>query len=387
VAELEVLGEPSTAISRDRPRSSPRSGQAGQIEPLGSIGCSLLLFAASFAVTAALLHLGVHALVGDTMTLYATGRSEKLAMMPAWRGKYFSAIFGTSHLANGFDPRAFDRQLAASPAATHSVNLALIGGSQTEQRRMALEWVSHLVTPAEAGAPPQPCFVILELNAGVNFPSFDVFHPRAINIYDWESTRLAASMVGPELPRTQQAGRLGAALVEMGLHDLSLGMLSNFIFKPALDHDLFAEETSDDRRGLLIESTPAAVASDVSRVLDVAPPKPAIDHAELTQGNTRLIEELDRVSRVKHYSPVYVVSPMVTDVATTHLYPDHLMVDGRMVPIINVARGDLYPQLYQGMLWHDGAHFDGEGAALFSRIFAQSLQAWYAQHGGPVRCN
>jgi hypothetical protein len=344
------------------------------------------MFAATFALTAAVLHGVVYAFAGDPFRLYAAGRSEKLAVMDRMRGKAFSAVFGSSHAANGFVPRAFDAALAGSPDATTTANLAIVGGSQSEQRRMAIEWVAHLVTPAQAGAPPQPCFVILELGAGANLLDADLVHPRAINIYDLPTTRLISQMTDAAMPRVQRAGRISYALIELGLHTINLGMLSNVIFRPPLDQELIYSETRDDLRGLYPEEAPSNVPGDVTSVVNSAPAHPLAVDEHLLPGNTRMIEEIDRASRVHDLSPVYLVMPLISDTHETHLYPDHLVADGREVPIINMARADLYPEFYAGANWHDGAHLSDKGAALFSARFAATLKQWYAQHGGPIAC-
>jgi hypothetical protein len=341
------------------------------------------LFALGFVLTAGVLHVAVYALTRDPMYLYAYGRSEKLSLMRQLRGHDLSAAFGSSHVQMGFNPPAFDRALAATPVATTTANLAVQGGSQSEQRRMALEWVQHFV-PTQAAH--QPCLIMLELNAGANLPDNNLIHPRSINLYDWPTTRLTLNLVDASMSLKQRVGRIGVALFDFGLHGINLGMLSNFIFTPPEDAPLLTRQSENGVRGQLVESAPFTPTDEVRHVLGTRPAQPAVQAMPLMPGNVRMVEEIDAASRIKTLSPVYVVMPMVSDVTAIHTYPDHFEADGKTVPIINMARPDLYPELYEAKQWHDGSHFDGPGAELFSTLFARQLAAWYAQHGGPVPC-
>jgi hypothetical protein len=305
-------------------------------------------------------------------------------LLPGLRDHTFSAAFGSSHVQMGFNPSAFDQALAGSPVATRSANVAVLGGSQSEQRRMAIEWVRHF-TPPPPG--PQPCLIVLELNAGANLPADDLVHPRSINIYDWPTARLIMQMVDPSMGLKQRVGRNANALLDFGLHSINFGMLSNFIFTPPNDAALMARLTESGGRGQLVDTTPQVPTDEVRNVLGSRPAHPSVQVMPLLPGNVRMIEEIDAASPVKTLSPVYLVTPLTVDVQEIHTYPDHLEVDGKTVPIINMARPDLYPELYQPHLWHDGAHFDGPGAELFSTLFAKRLAAWYAEHGAPTPCS
>jgi hypothetical protein len=368
-------------LDPDQQRGNPEP-QTESPHILRSIG----LFALGFALTAAVLHGTVYALAHDPLYLYAYGRSEKLSLMNQLRGQDFSAAFGSSHVQMGFNPLAFDRTLAGSPLATTTANLAVQGGSQSEQRRMALEWVEHFAPPPIA-AGHQPCLIVLELNAGANLPDNNLVHPRSINLYDWPTTRLTMSMVDASMALKQRAGRIGVALFDFGLHSINLGMLSNFIFAPPEDTPLLTRQSQNGVRGQLVETTPATPTDEVRNELASRPAQTPIEATPLTPGNMRMVEEIDAASPVKTLAPVYLVMPMVSDTHRIHAYPDHFKVDGKTVPIINMARPDLFPELYQARLWHDAAHLDGPGAELLSSLFAKRLAAWYAEHGGPPPCN
>ena len=56
---------------------------------------------------------------------------------------------------NGFDPRIFDAAMRGTAEQTRSLNLGIAGGSQSEQRATALEFVRHLQPPAETTRGPR----------------------------------------------------------------------------------------------------------------------------------------------------------------------------------------------------------------------------------------
>jgi hypothetical protein len=362
-----------------QPESPTRPGAR---EILASVGLALV----GFLLTAGILH----AAIRDPLRLHADMRSEKLALLDQWRGRYFSAAFGTSHVQNGFSPRIFDQALAGTPAATRTADLAIEGGAQSEQFVMAQEFLKHLESPAEAGAPPEPCLVILELNAGSNFVNAFMVHPRVINLYDWPTARMVTHMVSPGMSATQRYGRTIYALTAMGLHYVNVGMLSNRIFAPALDKKMLTEETEDDRRGQIPMPYHAAYMPQLRALVDHERRQPVITPQQTLAGNAEMIQQLATISRVPNVSFVYVVMPKLSDLNAGADYPDHLTVagpDGPIeVPIINLARADRYPQLYDPELWYDEAHFIGKGAEMVTKIFADQLRQWYATHGGPTPC-
>lgn len=351
-------------------------------EILASAGLALV----AFLVTAGALH----AAIRDPLHLHADARSEKLAMLNQWHGKVFSATFGSSHVHNGFDPRAFDAALAGSPAATRSGNLAIEGGSQSEQFVMAQEFVEHLELPSQAGAPSQPCLVMLELAAGANFTNDHLVHPRAINIYDWPTTRLITHFVEPQMGAMQRTGRIGYALAAMGLHYANIGMLSSQIFAPPLSEEAFEAETKDDRRGQKVVPSPTSYLATLDKMVETAPRQPVISPGEMLDGNAEMVQRLAATNPAANLSFVYLIMPKVENLGAATDYPDHIEAAGPhgtlVVPIINLARPDRFPEMFKPELWHDEAHLDDQGAQMVSRIFAEQLKKWYAAHGGPNPC-
>jgi hypothetical protein len=340
---------------------------------------AIVLFAFGFLFLSSALHLSIH----DPLRLHADMRSEKLLMLEHLEGTVYSAAFGSSHIHNGFDPRIFDRTVAGSPIQTRTENLAILGGSQSEQRIMALDFVKNLKAPTHKTA----CLVMLELNAGANLQNMHLVHPRSINIYDWPTVRFISHLTDSEMGLTQRAGRIGFAIMAAMLHYSNVGMLSDEIIAPPIDPTIMERETDKDRRGLdpLIYhpendaylSSFAADQQGQFRIKDRA----------LYPGNYELIDELAASSQTANISFVYFVFPKFSDFAEADAYPDHIVTaGGRTVPIINLARPDRFPTLYKPNLWHDDAHLDRQGAAVITGIFANELKAWYAAHGSPSQC-
>jgi hypothetical protein len=232
--------------------------------------------------------------------------------------------------------------------------------------------------------------VILELNAGGNFTNDHLVHPRAINIYDWPTTRLVMHLTAPSMTAEQHYGRIGYALAAMGLHYSNVGMLSNEIFTPPLNQTTIEEQTADDRRGEDPQPYNASYLPQLYERVKRMPKQPAISPQQPLAGNTELIQRLVAASAVHNVSFDYVVMPLIDDMREAADYPDHLTVAGKdgtiTVPIINLARSDRFPGIFNPELWHDPAHFTGEGAKLASRILAEQLKQWYALHGGPPAC-
>ncbi len=350
-------------------------------EPIRKPGilAALALFAAGFLLIAFLLHLTLR----NPLYLHADMRSEKLEMLARLQGSVFSAAFGSSHVHNGFSPSVFDRELAPD-LHTQTINLAVEGGSQAEQRALALEFVHHLANPPHG----ESCMVLLELNAGANFLNDYLVHPRTIDIYDWRTARFISTLTAPGMPLTQRVGRTGYALAASGLHYINLGMLSNRIFAPPLDQKILATQLADDRRGQDVEAgAPIGNHELDDKIARLAKSSNPVSEL-VTPGNTGLAQELEAASPIKHLAFVYFIYPKLEDLSGPLEYPDQLTLPdtGQAIPIINLARPDLYPWLYQPKYWHDEAHLNGQGAALMSAIFADRLKAWYAQHGAPPTC-
>lgn len=340
---------------------------------------SILVFVLGFVIVATAIHL----LIPNPLRLYADMRSEKIELLDGWKGGVYAAAFGSSHVNDGFDPRAFDDVLAATERRTPSINLGIEGGSQTEQRAIALEFLRHF---SASGAPEhQPCFVMLELNAGANFTADHLVHPRAINIYDWETTKFVSGLSASGLSRFQKAGRDGYALTAMAMHYSNVGMLSNAILRPPIDQKLYDEETADGRSGLHDLSSADAIPVEAAEKIDPAIKPVAVPQA-LSQGNRHLVDELAAAARNPNLHFVYFVTPLYDNLRKFPDYPSTIQTNVGIVPIFNLARPDLYPQLFEPKYWHDPAHLNGDGAALASRILAGQLKAWNATHHWDQTC-
>jgi len=341
---------------------------------MSSVVFAIAIAIFGFVVTAAL----VHIFIRRPLYLHADDRSEKLVLLNAWKSKAYSASFGSSHVHNGFAPRIFDSELEGTPLQTRSINLAVSGGSQTEQRLMALEFLHDLKPPPRiAGAAPQSCMVILELSAGANMGTDHMVHPRTINIYDMASVRFVRSLTTSSMPRKQRWGRVGFAFAAAAEHYMNVGMLSASIFNMPIDEDAYREDTIDDRRGVL--ALPAET-SRMSAIFDRESRRGLSSTAELLPGNYGLVDELMHATSVAGVHFVYLVMPSVGDLDHYEIYPDTIVVDGQSVPVIDLARPDLYPELYQAKYWHDDAHLNEQGAGLIMKVTADRLKIFYAHH-------
>ncbi|MES2394136.1 MAG: hypothetical protein V4555_21060 [Acidobacteriota bacterium] len=337
---------------------------------------AVLLGVISFAAAASIIHLCIR----SPLNLYAAVRSEKLAAFAPWQGRATSAIFGSSHIHNGFDPRSFDQTLAATPLATTTFNLGVEGGSQSEQRVLALNFLKTL-----RPQPHQACFVFLELNAGANFTNNHLVHPRTIDIYDWRTLRFIHQLSPRSLGTQRALGRTSFGIVGSLLYYTNVGMLANRIFTPPLDQQMLTAETIQDRRGLYTPDQPAATAAvfqlfaDAGHAMTPAP-------EPLLPGNYALLSELQRDSPIRGVHFIYVVSPRIDNLSSYPQYPAEITVDGVTTPILSMARADLYPDLFPPAEWIDGAHLSAAGAGVLGRDLARQLLDYYQQHPQPMDC-
>ena len=345
---------------------------------------AVVMFAVGFVAVAAVIHLSI----GNGLRLHADIRSEKLQLMDQWQGKAYSAAFGSSHVHNGFDPRSFDLTLAGSPLQTRSLNLAIAGGSQTEQRVEALAFLKNLNAPPKIGSAieSRSCMVVLELGAGANFTSDHLMHPRSINIYDLDTVRFVTQLTTPEMGLKQRVGRIGYSVLAMVLHYVNLGMLSSEIFAPVVDNTMFKEETIDDRRGLYSTPMSPKIHAALEKTISGAPAKAEPVPQPLLPGNSTLLEELTAASPVKHLTFAYIVMPMLSNLRSYPVTPEEIKWSSGVSPIVDMARPDLYPELYQVKYWADDAHLNEQGARLMTKLMAEQLKRWFAAHGEPERC-
>jgi hypothetical protein len=340
---------------------------------------SILAFALGFVCIATVIHL----LIPNPLRLYAEMRSEKLELLDGWKGGGYAAAFGSSHANDGFDPRAFDDELSAVQRRVPSINLGIEGAGQTEQRVMALEFIRHISNDTTVAHPA--CYLMLEMTAGANITGHLV-HPRAINIYDWATTKFVlVDLDGPGITASRELGRAEYALTAMTMHYSNVGMLSNAILRPSLDQKLYTEETEDGRNGLHELSSDHAIPVQGSVKIDPGV-KPVAVKQEVSPGNGHLIEELAAASGHSQLHFAYFVMPLYSNLKQFPDYPASIQTGVGPVPIFNLARPDLYPQLYAPKYWHDPAHLNGEGAALVSRILADQLKAWNAANHWDMNC-
>lgn len=350
---------------------------------LREIAAAVGMFALGFVVIAGVVHAGIR----DPFHLHADFRSEKLLLLDRWSGKAFAASFGSSRVHEGFDPRRFDQTMAGGLDETKSVNLAIAGGSQTEQRLTALEFLKHLQAPPDDGTSgPKACMVLLELSAGANFGTAFLVHPRTINIYDWDTTRFLMRLTSPQMSRSQRVGRIGFALLAMGMHSINLGMLSSMIFPAPMDTLRMGYETREDRRGLLILEDSRSDQQRLQKIIASSPKQPEIVQAMILPGNRELVDELEAASPVRNLEVVYAVFPNLSDLSVQTEYPDSIATAHGLAPILNLARPDLYPQFYQTTMWFDEMHLSEQGAGLVTKQLAENLKTWNAAHGEPGRC-
>ncbi len=316
----------------------------------------------------------VHQCIRDPLHLYAEIRSEKLAILDLWQGRSTAAAFGSSHVDDGFDPRVFDEELGTASHPVTSVNLGVSGGSQTEQATMVDAYIRSL-PPPQQNSPPR--LALLEISASANFTEDHLFHPRAINIYDLATVKLALHFADRQrIGWRRAAGRAGFAVVAGILHYCNVGMLSSQIFSPPLNRSLFESQTMDDRRGL----TPNTMAPHNSRewiaddALIRAAHKPRQALGEIVEGHFVVPRRLAEEARRQRVQFVYFVAPRLDNLETVPTYP--ASIPGPLGPILILNEGDpeRHPELYRAEMWHDPLHLTTAGAALFTKILADDLR-------------
>jgi len=328
----------------------------------------------------------IHGALGDPFRLYAALRTEQLVVMDRLRGSSFSAAFGSSHVHNAFDPATFDREIQGTPLQTYSENLAIPGGSQVEQRATALEFLAGLHAPHAAANGPRSCMVLLELSAGANMGTMFMVHPRTINMYDWRGVRLVSRLTDRQLGERRNLGRLGFAVAASAMYYMNVGMLSNRVFRPGMNYETLNAELANDSRGADLMPSDNRYMPFLKDIIDSAPKTPKPVPTDLLPGNYDLVNELRSTTPVHPLQFVYLEMPNLENLISYPVYPDQLQSAGGPVPIVNLARPDLHPELYQLQYWHDGAHLNRQGAELATAMVANDLKSWYAAHGWPSAC-
>jgi hypothetical protein len=360
-----LIGLPSALVPSPKASAAPTKG---------AIAGAVLLFLAGFILCAALLHL----LVGNTLALYGAERSEKLEILKRSGFAYSSAVLGSSHVHQGFDPRAFDATLAGTPLAVRSFNLGVDGGVIVEERVMALDLLDHLKPPPG----DKPCLVILEANATPTFDLYFTSHPRQINILDAQSLRLILAFPATGYLTRNRIHHRIAAFTAAFYHAIDMGMLSNRIFRPSFNEVSIRKETADDQRGIHFIPSDIWERSDLADAWGKRRFPPGHAPATLAEGHRMLMEELHRAPNGDRVQLAWVVMPLMRDLETYDVYPATAPTSFGDVPIFDMGRPDLYPELYDRSLWTDSQHLNVQGAKLFSQLLAQQLLAW--SHNHPV---
>ncbi len=280
-----------------------------------------------------------------------------------------SAAFGSSHIHFGFDPRVFDRTLGLHAIPADTLNLAIQGGSQTEQFAMA-KW---FLVKSRRGQTGGDCLIMLELNAGANLEVRHLVHPRSINIYDASNADLSLKFSEAGIPWIRRIGRSGFAFAATSMHYLNVGMLASRVLPHEINRAVLVRESAFDRRGLLVEPPDAAGTAGVAEVFRTRPAAPSIVQLSLMRGLTTLVSKLELAAGGKGVEYFFLVTPKVTDIESYDEYPDCTVAGNLRVDVINVARPPEFPELYRPALWNDVAHLNEAGADVYSRLVAEEV--------------
>jgi hypothetical protein len=332
------------------------------------VGLTLL----GFAATALVLHF---AFFPDAMYLYSEQRSEKLKLLEQFNKKYNTAFFGSSRVENGINPHLFDSALISRNYAIHSINLGILGGSQTEQHSLAGIFMRSL--PADCR--PDNCLLLFEYNAGLNLQPENLFNPRVIDLYTPSIVKFAlnfSSATGTSVG--QRLGRDGYALFAGGLNLVNLGMLSSMIFRPPLSQKLLSSYTQNDNRGMFSEP-PAPrdtlmVRQAFSGYREVFAKSNTVKPVQ--PGAYRLLQDTLATSPARHIRFIYFVTPTLEALKKAETTPCSIDGPDGPVPIFNFARADRYPELFRSELWRDPGHLNSHGAAVLSTLLGNAVSDW-----------
>ncbi len=318
----------------------------------------------SFAGMALLLH----ALLPDPSSLPTQYRTSKLALIERWSGKANIAAFGTSRLHEGFLPATFDAVFGAEPgAAPFSVNLAVVAGSLTEQRMLAKRYLAHATCPN---------LLMLEINAGLNMPPETRFDPRTVNLYDTDVLHFVLFFRDTSISFPRRLGRIFYALTASAAHAMNAGMLGSVLFPVA------HPSANEDARGRIgLPQTPEE-RMHVAEMFAVRPAAPDIISKTVGEGYRQLLADIAGPKRNMRF--LYIVAPMLEDMTQRPDYPAHMDWAGGDVPILNMARPDLFPEIYRPEHWRNATHMTRQGAETFSRLLAGEVakQGFTAQACG-----
>ena len=335
---------------------------------------SLLLFLLAFAITASV----VHVYLREPEALYAAGRSEKLHLLAEWKDRANAGVFGTSRIHEGFDPEIFDSQFSSTATPMKSVNLGLYGGSQTEQRIIARHYLEQMQPH-----PDTLCLVILEWNAGLNFPPENRFHPRAVNLYGLDTMRFVYGYSDHSIPFGRRKGRLGFASLAALAHFTNTGMLSSLLF-PEMPQEKDALEEA--RRGLRSPEANKHDKEEVERVFAERSKKLEYEDASILPGNRRLLDDLAQIKSAAPVHFIYLVTPTLENMNRAPKFPASMEGPNGDVPIINLADAGKFPQIFQSKYWRNTGHMNAEGAQIFSQLMGGQIEGWIAAHPKLQKC-
>ena len=225
-----------------------------------------------------------------------------------------------------------------------------------------------------------PCLLLFEINGGGAFNLQWMEHPREINEFDLTSAKLVFQFPPEPSSRLRQLHDRTAVLVSVTLHYLNTGMLSNLLFRPELRTDEYGSEIQDDHRGLYNPPSTAFTRSAVAEAIQHRPPAPRGEDRPISRGTVLILEDVHASRPQDQLRLVAFVLPTLNDLYVDGNYPTSIQTSFGEVPIINLARPDIYPQFYSQDLWFDKLHLNAEGARLVTAELASQIRAWYSLH-------
>lgn len=331
--------------------------------PYRVIGASILGFMSTGTIINILFNRYV-----DPLDLYAQGRSEKLNTLNKTEVRYNLAIFGSSRVADAFDPNAFDARLSNHGIkGINSINLGVPGGSQTEQYAMATRYINYLKRNNIKRAT-----LILELTAGVNLQNMHLIHPRAINLYNHDVALFALSFSTPKSGLFKSLGRSAYAVAATSLYHLNLGFLSSTIFSPLHIADDSFHHINNQNLDSINRRINQSVPSDVATAFLKAP-KSSISMSFIGQpGYSGLINNLSEQASLNNINIkfVYVAFPTLQTLNHHILWPPHMKTLIGNVPVIDLSASQ---QLITPKCWKDVGHLNKKCAFIASQIIADIL--------------
>ena len=311
----------------------------------------------------------------DPFTLYAPSRSEKLEIINRFTESTNVAAFGSSHIETAFDPRVFDNQAHKNGLPLKSINLAIGGGNHPEQVLMAKKFMEKKSTRSEKKSSQ---LIILEITNGVTFPPINRYTSRAINVYDFETTKLSfklKKLTGSDLEKS--VGQKLVALNSFILNSLNTGMLSSYIFiNKKFDPEKLYENLKDDKRGYHVSNH--KIGDDEAKVIK------RINTEKFRNINhEKIIEILLKEKNSSNYSFLFVAAPLLENKYDKECvkYPEKINIQKNEVPIFNFSCKEENPELFESNNWSDPAHLNSNGAQILSTLLANKVTKWLKNKG------